>query len=456
MPPNNRDDSSLAGPADTDPELMSDSVSRLYATLIENMQSGFILYGRDRRIVMCNLRATQILGMTKAELLGNTAAVFARRVFREDGTPLPLADMPVNVVHGTGKPVWDVILGLAEPGGEITSWISINAAPMMIDGRIENVVISFIDVTSLKTTLDSLRLSESNLKNILEHTPVGVCITDHKGIFEDVNDAYCHLYGYERVELIGSHFSMVVPPRNRSFLSELHDRFIESGAEIRGEWDVVDKGGHEKAIIADAARIVMADSKVRKVTFVLDVTDKKRYEDQIKEKNALLEEQNRRDGLTKLFNRAYAMERLDELAQEFKRYGSTFCVALLDIDHFKKVNDTYGHQAGDEVLIHVAREIRERSRETDVAARFGGEEFILVMPHTSVEGAMAAVDKIRLGIKAQTMTAHNITVSISAGVSQYVGQDILQCIEEADKALYRAKDTGRNKVCRAGGFEAGG
>lgn len=456
MPQNNRDHPSLAGPASANSELMSDSVSRLYATLIENMQSGFILYGRDRRIVMCNLRATQILGMTKAELMGNTAEVFVRKAFREDGTPLPLADMPVNVVHRTGKPVWDMILGLGEPGGGITSWIPINAAPVMVDDRIENTVISFMDVTSLKTTLDSLRLSESNLKNILEHTPVGVCITDRKGMFEDVNDAYCHLYGYAREELIGSHFSMVVPPRNKAFLSELHDRFIESGAEIRGEWDVVDKGGHDKAIIADAARIVMADSEVRKVTFVLDVTDKKRYEDQIKEKNALLEEQNRRDGLTKLFNRTYAMERLDELAQEFKRYGSAFCVALLDIDHFKKVNDTYGHQVGDEVLVRVAREMRERSRETDVAARFGGEEFILVMPHTSVEGAMAAVEKIRLGVKAQTMTAHNITVSVSAGVSQYVGQDILQCVEEADKALYKAKDTGRDKVCRAGGFKGGG
>ena len=456
MAQNERDAHFLADSAEADPELMCDSVSRLYATLIENMQSGFILFGRDKRIVMCNLRATQILGMTKTELVGNTAKVFARKVFREDGTPLPLADMPVNIVHRTGQPVRGMILGLGASGGGISSWISINAAPVFVDNRIENTVISFMDVTSLKKTLDSLRLSESNLRNILEHTPVGVCITDHKGMYEDVNDAYCRLYGYDREELIGSHFSMVVPPRNKAILSELHDRFIESGAEIRGEGDVVDKQGNDKAIIADAARIVLADAQVRKVTFVLDVTDKKRYEDQIKAKNALLEEQNRRDGLTRLFNRTYAMERLDELTQEFKRYGSTFCVALLDIDHFKKINDTYGHQAGDEVLVHVARELRERSRQTDVAARFGGEEFILVMPHTSMEGAMAAVEKIRLGIKGQTMTAHKIKVSVSAGVTQYAGQDILQCIEDADKTLYRAKRMGRNMVCRSGGCEENG
>jgi len=456
MPRNNRDDPSLAGPVDADAELMSDSVSRLYATLIENMQSGFILYDRDKRIVMCNRRATQILGKSKAELVGHTAKVFADKVYREDGTPLPLAELPVNVVLRTGKPLLGVILGLKEPGSGTTCWISINAAPVLVDGRIENIVISFIDVTSLKTTLDSLRLSEANLKSILDHTPVGVCITDHKGIFEDVNDAYCNLYGYEREELIGSHFSMVVPPSNKAFLSELHDRFIESGAEIRGEWDVVDKQGRARAIIADAARIVMTDSKVRKVTFVLDVTDRKRYEDQIKEKNALLEEQNRRDGLTKLFNRTYAMERLDELTQEFKRYDSPFCVALLDIDHFKSVNDTYGHQAGDEVLIQVAREIRERSRETDVAARFGGEEFILVMPHTALAGAMAAVEKIRLGVKALTMTSRGIAVSVSGGVRQYEGQGILQCIDEADKALYWAKKTGRDKICHAGELEGSG
>ncbi|MBI4958328.1 MAG: diguanylate cyclase [Desulfovibrio sp.] len=431
-------------------------MSPFYGTLIENMQSGFILYDRDKRIVMCNRRATQILRMTKEELEGNTAKAFADKVFREDGTPLPFADMPVNIVHRTGKPLQGLILGLAEPDSAIMSWISINAAPVMVDARIENVVISFMDVTPLKTTLDSLRRSEANLKSILDHTPVGVCITDHKGVFEDANDAYCQLYGYKREELIGSHFTMVVPPANRAFLSEMHDRFIDSGAEIRGEWDVVDKWGHEKAIIADAARIVMTDSKVRKVTFVLDVTDRKRYEDQIKEKNALLEEQNRRDGLTKLYNRTFAMERLEELTHEFKRYGSSFCVALLDIDHFKKVNDTYGHQAGDEVLTQVARELRERSRETDLAARFGGEEFILVMPHTVLAGAMAAVDKIRLGVKALSMTAQGIKVTVSGGVSQYVGQDILHCIDQADKALYRAKNTGRDKVCPGPEREGGG
>lgn len=453
MAQDNHGNPCLGGLVDTDFELMSDPVSRLYTTLIENMQSGFILYGSDKRIVICNRRATQILGMTKAELIGNTAEVFARKVFREDGTPLPLADVPVNVVHSTGKPVRGMILGLGESGEEITSWISINAAPVMIDDRIESTVISFMDVTSLKTTLDSLRRSESNLKNILEHTPVGVCITDHNGVYVDVNDAYCSLYSYERKELIGSHFSIVVPQKDKEFLAELHDKFIESGTEIRGEWDVVDKSGHEKAVIADAARIVMDDSKVRKVTFVLDVTDKKRYEEQLKEKNMLLEEQNKRDALTKLFNRTYMMDRLHDLAQEFKRYGSSFCVALLDIDHFKKVNDTYGHQTGDDVLVHVAQEMREHSRGTDVVARFGGEEFILAMPHTSLEGALAAVEKIRKGVRAQAMTAHNITVSISAGVSLYQGQELLQCIEEADKALYRAKATGRDRVCRAGELE---
>jgi diguanylate cyclase (GGDEF)-like protein len=241
----------------------------------------------------------------------------------------------------------------------------------------------------------------------------------------------------------------VVPPEHRAFMSDLHDRFIKSGSEIRGEWEVVAKDGQRKTIIADAARIVMDENRMRKVTFVMDISDKKRFEEELKHTNALLEAQSRRDPLTKLYNRKHAMERLEELAGEFRRYGNEFCAAMIDIDHFKRVNDTFGHRAGDEVLECVAQEITAHSRETDVAARFGGEEFLLVMPHTARHGAVAAMEKIRARVESLPMTAQRITVTISAGVAQYRGQGVLEFIEEADKALYSAKNAGRNRVVDA-------
>jgi len=122
---------------------------------------------------------------------------------------------------------------------------------------------------------------------------------------------------------------------------------------------------------------------------------------------------------------------------------------MIDIDHFKKVNDIFGHRAGDDVLVQVAQEIEANSRETDIAARYGGEEFILVMPHTDLVGAVAATEKIREKVQALSLSDHDIRVTISAGVTSYRGQGVQECVEEADKALYSAKNAGRNRVVSA-------
>lgn len=419
---------------------------RLYDILLDNMQSGFILYDRDTRILLCNSKASHILGLEKVGLIGSTFEVFAQQVFREDCTPLPLEQLPVNVVRRTGMPVQDTVLGIGDAAGKVRAWISVNAAPVLVDGEIDKIVVSFIDVTPIKCTLDALRRSESNLKSILDRTPLGVCVTDDKGFYEQVNDAYCKLYGYAREELLGKHFTLVVPLAYRADLSALHDAFIREGKEIRGEWDVVDKLGMSKTIMADAARIVMDDDRPRKVTFVMDITEKKLFEKQLRVKNLLLEAQTRMDPLTRLNNRKHLFEQLETLAEEFKRYASPFCVAMIDIDHFKKVNDIFGHRAGDDVLVQVAQEIEANSRETDIAARYGGEEFILVMPHTDLDGAVAATEKIREKVQALSLSDHDIRVTISAGVTSYRGQGVQECVEEADKALYRAKNSGRNRV----------
>jgi diguanylate cyclase (GGDEF)-like protein/PAS domain S-box-containing protein len=423
-----------------------DQMLRFYDTLLDSMQSGFTLHDRDARVLVCNRKAAIILGIEKASLIGQTPETLTGRIFREDRTPAAPDDFPVNVVRRTGLTVENVILGVGSLEEGIRVWISINAAPVLLGDEIDMIAVSFIDVTTMKTTMDSLRRSESNLKNILDHTPLGVCVTDEMGHFEQANDAYCKLYGYSRQELLGKHFTMIVPPEERVFMSDLHNRFIKTGTEIRGEWSVVAKDGQVKTIIADAARIVMDANKMRKVTFVMDITEKKRFEEELKQTNAQLEIQNRMDPLTRLFNRKLAMERLEILAGEFKRYGSDFCVAMIDIDHFKTVNDSFGHRAGDDVLECVAREIKAHSRETDVAARFGGEEFLLIMPHTSQQGAMSAMEKIRARIESLAMTSYRIKVTVSAGVAQYRGNGIREFIEEADKALYSAKNSGRNRV----------
>jgi diguanylate cyclase (GGDEF)-like protein len=163
----------------------------------------------------------------------------------------------------------------------------------------------------------------------------------------------------------------------------------------------------------------------------------------------------RRDPLTGLGNRRALEEDLVLLEARVKRYGHRYCMALIDVDHFKSYNDTYGHQAGDEVLELVAGQLRHQARGGDALYRYGGEEFLCIFPEQSLARGMVAVERMRAGVAAlaiQHSDAEFGTLTISAGVSVLDPNDIksvAQVLKETDEALYAAKQLGRNRVERS-------
>jgi len=168
---------------------------------------------------------------------------------------------------------------------------------------------------------------------------------------------------------------------------------------------------------------------------------------------AELREQRRRamtDVLTQLPNREAWQERLDLELQRWRRYGNPLSLAMLDIDFFKRFNDSYGHKAGDRVLQLVAKALRDRLRQTDFIARFGGEEFVVLFPETSAEVAKDVLDGLRVYIRELPFhfRGEPVSVTFSAGVAGFERDDRNEsALERADSALYRAKDAGRDQVC---------
>ncbi|MHC1702159.1 MAG: diguanylate cyclase [Humidesulfovibrio sp.] len=171
---------------------------------------------------------------------------------------------------------------------------------------------------------------------------------------------------------------------------------------------------------------------------------------ELDEKNQALEVMTRTDRLTGLANRRRLEEALQTEVLRARRYGKPFSVILLDIDHFKAVNDQFGHQAGDNVLIAIAGLLTRTARETDVVGRFGGEEFLLVCPETELLVVSALAERLRTEF---TSTDFPLVgpVTSSFGVAEFTqGDSVKSLVERADKALYRAKDGGRNCVEVAG------
>ncbi|MES2091654.1 MAG: GGDEF domain-containing protein [Pseudomonadota bacterium] len=156
-----------------------------------------------------------------------------------------------------------------------------------------------------------------------------------------------------------------------------------------------------------------------------------------------------RDELTGLPNRRYMLDVLHSRISLFERSGQSFCLAILDLDHFKQVNDVHGHQVGDEVLKTFAQQSAVALRETDLLARWGGEEFLLLMADSCAPHAAKAIDRIRENLSQVQMTteAPQLRITFSAGFVQFLSGDTLDsAIERADQALYTAKKNGRNRT----------
>jgi len=156
------------------------------------------------------------------------------------------------------------------------------------------------------------------------------------------------------------------------------------------------------------------------------------------------------DGLTGLYNRAHFDQRWPEAIATAKRHGRPLSIAMLDVDHFKSINDTYGHPAGDAVLQEVAEIVQHSSRASDIACRYGGEEFVIIMPDTTAEDARVLCDRIRTTLEQTNWVKHperTVTCSLGiAGCDGGSGPDADEWLTKADQALYRAKTSGRNRV----------
>ncbi len=177
----------------------------------------------------------------------------------------------------------------------------------------------------------------------------------------------------------------------------------------------------------------------------------KNLQDDLRRSNELLLELSNTDHLTGLFNRRYMMDSLDREVQRCIRNGGHLSLIMLDIDYFKKVNDSYGHLQGDVVLQRVASQLQKELRSYDCAARYGGEEFISILPDSSLKEAVFVADRIRMSMQALEFSGPLSTLKITAslGVASFPATGVSTVdafIKQADDALYRAKSNGRNRV----------
>lgn len=178
---------------------------------------------------------------------------------------------------------------------------------------------------------------------------------------------------------------------------------------------------------------------------VFDITERKMEMAELEMENRMLAVESMTDALTGIRNRGAILDELESRMEKASIYKSPLSIVMFDIDHFKPINDTKGHVFGDQVLKEVAKIINNEIRGLDTLGRYGGEEFLLILPNTSRKSALQVAERIRRKV-AEEAFSNDIQVTISGGAAEYKDQEMLDLIDNADKNLYASKQNGRNRI----------
>lgn len=319
-------------------------------------------------------------------------------------------------------------------------------------GAAQAFVVSHEDITLRRQSENALRETERTLRQVLETLPVGVWMMDGTGRITYGNPAGQRIWGgarYVGPEEFGEYKGWWLKSGERVTAEEWAGaRAIRSGeVSVDEEIAIECFDGTRKIILNSAMPLRDEEGAVAGAIIVnRDVTARKEIERELEETLARERMLARTDDLTGAFNRRHFFDLAAHEVAVARRYRQPLAVILFDADHFKRINDTAGHVAGDETLRRIAAIVRDHLREADLFARYGGEEFILLLPRTTAAQAAIVAERIRTEIAGQA------GVTISNGVAELLpGEESLDLlIRRADDALYRAKQEGRNRTVVSG------
>lgn len=307
----------------------------------------------------------------------------------------------------------------------------------------------------LNMLTEEVNTLEEKYYALTETTADAIISTDREDRIVFCNPSAMKMFGYNG-EIIGKSSTILMPERYRTIHTEGIRRYLETGVpRIIGT--TVELEGLKKDGSAFPLELSLSAWKSETqwyfTAIIRDITERKVLERSLMEANKRLEELSNRDGLTNLYNRRYIDKVLEMEFLRSKRYRMPLSCLMIDIDHFKNINDTYGHVFGDMVLVHLSDMLIDMSRSCDVVARYGGEEFIIMLPETDTKGAADFAERLRTAVSKQGIEcaekSASVNLNISIGVSSYTKrvENFREMVNCADRALYEAKRLGRNRVC---------
>jgi len=319
-------------------------------------------------------------------------------------------------------------------------WALLSAQRVTFEGE-ECAFVGLSDITAQKIAEGAVKRSEQNIRALFAAAPVAMCLVRSEDSTVMFGNRRCaDLFGLTMEELEGQ--------KSPDYYVDLADRErvlakVVSEGQVDNEAVRMRRRTGEEFWVLLSARAIEFEGAPALLAGMSDITPQKRLEERLRELAM-------QDELTGLYNRRHFLELAEAELARVRRTGAPLSVAMLDIDHFKRVNDFFGHAAGDHVLRDLARAMRETLRGSDVPARFGGEEFVVLLTDTTLDGAMAVTERLRERVgRSEVTLGHGrvARITVSAGVAELGTSERLDSLlERADAALYRAKAEGRDRI----------
>jgi len=408
-----------------------------FRTLIARSSDIVAVIDPDLRIGYVSGAVEEILGYTEDELLGRNAV----EIIHPEDLDETFAAVGRSVDGGTEPEPLE--LRLRHANG---AWMYLEAlgANLIDDPLVGGIAVNLRDISERRRIEATLRDAQVRFEEAFEHAPIGIAMVGAAGRFFRVNPAFCKMLGYTNDELLEKSFSDLTHPDDLERNVELHERSYHGELESYViEKRYRRKGGDWIWCRVHVTLVRDADGEPQySLGQIVDVTEQRQFEER-------LAYEATHDGLTDLPLRNLLIDHLDLALAGARRRGTEVAVLFIDLDHFKRVNDSFGHAAGDELLVTAADRLRKSVREGDTAGRFGGDEFVIVCP--DIDGASEAVivaERIRAALDTPfAVRGSEMYVGASVGVVVADGNsDAGTLLKHADIAAYRAKERGRNRT----------
>jgi diguanylate cyclase (GGDEF)-like protein/PAS domain S-box-containing protein len=424
---------------------------RRYRELIEIIPAGVVVHGAASEILLANAEASRLLGLSIDQLQGQNAVDPLWQFIDEEGSPMPLRDYPVNQVMATRTELRNFVLGIHHPAQDAVVWGLCNAFPQFApSGQISEVIVSFTDITQIKRTKIELERSEERYRLMLRGSNDAPWDCDLLRQTAYNSPRWHEMLGFEASAEI-TDFEAWVPlihPEDSDRVQSTLQRVLNDGTEsYEIESRIRHLDGHYLDILSRGFILRDGTGKAIRVSGTNhDLSERKRAELRIHHLAFY-------DVLTDLPNRRLLMERLGKAIKSSGRSGLHGALLFIDLDRFKELNDSLGHNVGDDLLCQVARRFDTCVRETDTVARLGGDEFVVLLENLHLERAQSALDAERVVQKIRdTLNAvyevggRSYHGTSSIGITLFDGASgaVEVLLKQADLAMYQAKATGRN------------